>query len=1031
MRLSVTLLVTVLSCLLSVSVVSANGWEVESKVLKYQTRLLFDDSKEFDSRQIVVKFKKDAAPDKRQEILESIRLKELDSVEKGDFTLVSAPKGYDLATVAVSLLNYNEIEYVEPNYRVEAAYIPSDPGYKKQWHLGRIQAPKAWEQTKGASNITVAIIDGGVQTSHPELKGKIVSPYNVVTGKTTLPADHHGTHVAGIIAASFNKSGTAGVAPNVKIMPINVFSGEYADTFDIAEAVYYAADHHANVINMSLGSYYNSSAMKDAVAYARTKGAVIVAAAGNEDLNINTYPAAFPNVLGVSALNKENRITVFSNYGRYIDFAAPGVDIYSTVAGSKYNMMDGTSMAAPVVSGVASLVLSKNPLLLPTEVESILKNSSVDLGRKGRDNFYGYGRIDAYRALQKTPSPVSVSPSSKSFNMSGTSKAAITYTAKKGTAVSLYIQNSKGTKIKTLVKNKKSTGSKISASWDGKQDNGTYVEGGSYKILVTATNGRETASKPAAIKVVDKIKPVIKLGASALYSPNVKEKLAIIYELSEKANVTAIVYDKNNKAVKTLLKKTESKGKRSFTWDGTNSKNQRVGDGTYKLVMTSVDSNKNKGTNKQMSIVVDTKKPEGKAVLPSPAILKMDGRLQDGAKLTFKENVTITAAYVTNSKGAKVKKLVSNKSYNPGTHTLKWDGKDDLGALQAEGKYRFLLEFKDAAGNKASLKSSQFSLQDWMKPNVTAQAQLDYRNPGDVTLPYTISKPGKVTLEIKQNNTAVRTLEQDQAKPGQYSFTWDGKDLYEVPLLDGTYTYAVTVTDKYKQQHSITGTLKVALTRAEVKHPAVVEFYPEAEDATIIAYELSEPASVSMEIRDGSGQTIRTLQQEGMKGINTFEWDGKNEEGIKMKDSLYTYKIHAKNSIENVTTAEGKLTLGEDPSWVTEKQYSFTSNEPDGKILLNLNLGITQDAALQLYVYDAASGELVDKPEPMELKTGAATYSYERLASENVYYVLGLTDPLGNSYFYKIEKGSEENSSGAIVNRVEKRPDMNEMEQIQ
>ncbi|MBT2756687.1 S8 family serine peptidase [Mesobacillus foraminis] len=1036
MRLPVTILLSVFCCLLSVSAVSANSLEVEPpkpKISKFQTRLLFDDSKEYNSRQVIVKFKKNASPEIRQEILESIRLKELDSVDRGDFILVSSPKGYDLASVAASLLNYQEIEYVEPNYRVEAAYTPSDPGYKKQWYLGRIQAPKAWDQTKGASNITVAIIDGGVQTSHPELKGKIVAPYNVVTGKPTLPADHHGTHVAGIIAASFNKAGTAGVAPNIKIMPINVFSGEYADTFDIASAVYYAADHQANVINMSLGSYYYSAVMKEAVAYARTKGAVVVAAAGNEDLNFNTYPAAFPNVIGVSALNKDNKITIFSNYGRYIDFAAPGIDIYSTVAGGKYNTMDGTSMAAPQVSGVAALVLSKNPLLSPAEVESILKNSSVDLGSKGRDNYYGYGRIDAYRALQKTPSPVSVT-AGKTFNMSGSNRTYISVTAKKGSTVSMYVQNSKGTTIKTLVKNKKSTGSKISASWDGKQDNGTYAGDGSYKIVAKATNGRETASKSTAIKVADKIKPVIKLGTSALYSPTAQGKLTISYELSEKAAVTATVYDKNNKAVQRLLKKTESKGKKSFTWDGRNSKNQRVSDGTYKLVMTSKDSYKNKGTNKQMSIVVDTKKPEGKAVLPAP-IFKMDGKLQDGVKLTFKEKVTVKAVYATNAKGTKVKKLATNKTFTAGTHTFKWDGKNDKGALQPEGKYSYLAEFKDAAGNKASVKSGGFDLQDWQqKPVVSAQLQAEYRNPEAAEFEYTLSKPGKVTVQLYRGDNVVKTIVKDAVKPaGSHTFTWDGKGAAGKLLEDGDYTFKITATNRYNPAvaNSFDVKLKVALTRPEIKHPGIAELYPGDMNPGEVLYELSEPATVLIDILDPSGESVGTLEKTADKGINSFQLNEFMKEGSSFPGDTYTYVVKAINSVKNEVTAKGVLTLKEAPDWLTGKQYSFTNNEADGKTALNLKIATTEDAAMQLYVYDAAAGELLESPEPVAIKAGTNDYSIERRSEENIYYVLGLTDSLGNSYFYKIEKDIEENPGGEIVKKPDFRPVLKEEEQVQ
>ncbi|QHN50240.1 hypothetical protein EPB69_14160 [Geobacillus stearothermophilus] len=403
--------------------------------------------------------------------------------------------------LAAKLVQLPEIESVEPNYVIERTYTPSDPGYSKQWHLKKINAPKAWDTTKGSGQITVAVVDDGVQMNHPDLAGKIVSPYNVLTGAKSVPAGEHGTHVAGIIAASINKKGVVGVAPNVKIMPVNVFEGDGATSYDVAYGIVYAVDHGANVINLSLGSYSATVYEAEAVQYAVSKGVVLVAAAGNDDTYFPVYPAAFDPVIAVSATDSSDWITDFSNYGDYIDLAAPGVNIYSTFPGSSYYGLHGTSMAAPIVSGTAALVLSKNPLLTRGEVENILRKSTVDLGGKGWDVFYGYGRVDAYKAVRNTPSPLSSISAAGTFTMKGNNKVGFSLSAyRKGLKVTAYVKNSRGYAVRTIAKNKLWNSNRISLSWDGKQDNGAFVGSGAYTMVVQVSNGRETVAKTKQIK---------------------------------------------------------------------------------------------------------------------------------------------------------------------------------------------------------------------------------------------------------------------------------------------------------------------------------------------------------------------------------------------------------------------------------------------------------------------------------------------------------------------------------------------------
>lgn len=304
---------------------------------------------------------------------------------------------------------------------------PNDPRYSLQWNLRKINALGAWRKTTGSASVTVAIIDSGVDLGHPELAGSVVPGYSCVPG-TTAPQDDngHGTHVAGTVDAKGNNGlGVAGVAWNVRIMPVKVadWEGEAA-VFCTAKGIEYAVNRGARVINLSLGGTGRSTAEEQAVNYALQQGAVVVAAAGNEgdQKNLPSYPAAFPGVLAVAATGSDDERASYSNYGSYVQIAAPGGTygrdgILSTCWREAscqyrdgYTYHNGTSMASPHVAGLAALILSAKPELSGAQVADIIKRSAVDLGPRGKDDQYGYGRIDAAAAVALalgTDSPVS------------------------------------------------------------------------------------------------------------------------------------------------------------------------------------------------------------------------------------------------------------------------------------------------------------------------------------------------------------------------------------------------------------------------------------------------------------------------------------------------------------------------------------------------------------------------------------------------------------------------------------------------
>jgi hypothetical protein len=240
-----------------------------------------------------------------------------------------------------------------------------------------------------------------VDTTHPDLAGRTVAGYNVVD-PSSAPSDTagHGTFVAGVIAANTNNgAGVAGVVWNGRVMPVKVFAGASAFDSDVATGIVWAVDHGARVINLSLGGPQPSDLLHAAVQYAANRDVVVVVAAGNSGDNTPQYPAAFPEVIAVGATDPAGQRVDFSTYGDWLDVAAPGFNITSTYLNGGYATGAGTSFAAPIVSGIAALVRAQNPALTQAQVGDRLRTSARDAGPRGIDPYYGYGVIDAARAL--------------------------------------------------------------------------------------------------------------------------------------------------------------------------------------------------------------------------------------------------------------------------------------------------------------------------------------------------------------------------------------------------------------------------------------------------------------------------------------------------------------------------------------------------------------------------------------------------------------------------------------------------------
>ncbi|GAA3515649.1 hypothetical protein GCM10022234_08400 [Aeromicrobium panaciterrae] len=293
----------------------------------------------------------------------------------------------------------------------------NDPYRSSQWALTTFGAETLWKTSTG-KGVVVAVVDTGVALTHPDLRGRVLPGRDFIAPGTS-PADEngHGSHVAGIIAANANnRVGTAGLAPQALILPVRVLnSSGSGNSAGVAQGIVWAAQHGANVINLSLSTNRSDNAIRAAVAYAQSRNIVVVAAAGNAGCGLLgsriSYPAAYPGVLGVGAISSNRKIASYSSCGSWVDVVAPGSGIVSTTIaspspglgcprGTMYCTLSGTSMATPYVAATAALEIARlSKRFSQASIVSRLQRGATDLGRIGRDNSYGYGLINPSRLL--------------------------------------------------------------------------------------------------------------------------------------------------------------------------------------------------------------------------------------------------------------------------------------------------------------------------------------------------------------------------------------------------------------------------------------------------------------------------------------------------------------------------------------------------------------------------------------------------------------------------------------------------------
>ena len=365
------------------------------------------------SNRILVKFRPGTPPDAAAELHRQLGARVVGSVSRLGVDVVETQAG-DLPARISAYQRDPRVEYAEPDYRAEAYAVgvrasvtPNDTYFNKQWGMVKVQAPDAWGVTTGSKEVEIAILDTGIDQDHEDLSAKIVANQNFTGSNTADDLYGHGTHVAGIAAAITNNGkGVAGLGYDSSLMNVKVLDDSGSGYYSwVANGIIWAADNGAKVINMSLGGSSPSKTLESAVNYAWGKGVVLVAAAGNNGSAGRSYPAYYQNCIAVAATDSSDKKASWSNFGNWVDVAAPGVDIFSTMTdhpsilsnSAGYGTLSGTSMATPHVAGLAALVWATPYGTSNSAVRARIEKNADRIAGTGR--YWTYGRINAYKAV--------------------------------------------------------------------------------------------------------------------------------------------------------------------------------------------------------------------------------------------------------------------------------------------------------------------------------------------------------------------------------------------------------------------------------------------------------------------------------------------------------------------------------------------------------------------------------------------------------------------------------------------------------
>ena len=550
--------------------------------------------KAFVPGRLLIRFDAHVAPSEAQTLIRSAGAAVTGVIPGTGVQVLQLPPTASEVVAAAAFSRRPEVEFAELDRIVPPDAVPNDPYYAGAWHLPKVSAPLAWDTTTGDPQIIIAILDTGVDASHPDLGAKLVPGWNFYNNNADTADVHgHGTKVAGTAAAfSNNGAGVASLSWGSRIMPIRISDAtSYATYSAMANGLTWAADRGARVANLSYRAS-ESSTVTSAARYFQNKGGVVCSSAGNQSTFISHGDN--PYVLTVSSSGPTDAVSSFSNTGNLIDVAAPGESIRTTFNGGGYGTASGTSFSSPIVAGVAALVMAVNPGLTPIEVQELIRASADDLGAPGWDVGYGAGRVNAAQAVNlarggaselpdTTPPAVSFTAPTSGAALSGIATLHVSATDASG--VSLVEFSAAGAVLAT------GAVAPYMATWDtNRVANGTYIL--SARAVDLAGNSGTTQVSVSVTNVVrDSTAPVVEI-TSPTAGQNVSGNVTVAARVVDDVGVTRLeLY------VDGVLTGSTTSAPFTTKWNA-----RRASGGAHTLRLKAYDAAGNSGTSAEVRV---------------------------------------------------------------------------------------------------------------------------------------------------------------------------------------------------------------------------------------------------------------------------------------------------------------------------------------------------------------------------------------------------------------------------------------------
>ncbi len=667
----------------------------------------------------------------------------------------------------------------------ELVGTPDDADYAKQsTYLTQVNAPNAWDVQHGSADVRIAVVDSGVDLTHPDLIGKVVDEYNAVDGSSDVTDTvGHGTFVAGVAAAATgNAVGVAGAGYDSSVLVVKVADGDGLIFDDaVASGITWAADHGADVINLSLGAYESSSLEQAAINYAVGKEVLVVAAAGNDATTTMMYPAAYPNVIAVGATSGSAKAD-FSNYGSWVDVAAPGVDIYSTTptAGSEffgsasYDVGDGTSFSSPLVAGEAALIAAQQPGISVADLRTAVTASAHGFAGQG----LGTGRVDfraAFDHIRPAGTPTITAPASAA--VTGAVRITATSTASR---VRFQVDGAwLGASVAVV-------GGSASATWSSwGARNGSHT----VKAVSCSPAGSECVTAAAARTfTVANTAPIVRAPASG-------GTVGGAFTISAGAAGGGLAF-----YIDGVKRGFDGSAPYALAYSASS-----LADGTHRVKVVSCSSSGTLCTGPASAEVRFTSRslhPSIRSAAPNPLSPNKDGR-NDSLSVVYRlpeaQSVTLR---ITAATGATVRGPLSFGSVAAGNHTWVWAGTNNAGHRVADGRYTLTISTRKVVGRVTLVGSvSRAIVVDTAAPTMTSvvgsgttfypirDGYADSFSPSVV-----LKERVTLTLTIRNSRGVVRTVSAAK-NPGRQSLAWNGSAASGAAVPAGAYTFTYSVRD--------------------------------------------------------------------------------------------------------------------------------------------------------------------------------------------------------------------------------------------